>query len=117
MAEACQFKSLIFMDVHPSRSKIAFMGDEFAQTSEWDFSASLDWHLLDYEAHRKMKNFVARLNKAYREEKALYEMSYESAGMEWLHADDSKTQYMFTLEKGKQRRSDIGHFKPVLSSL
>ena len=26
-------------------------------------------------------------------------MSYESAGMEWLHADDSKTQYMFTLEK------------------
>ena len=63
MAEACQLKSFIFMDVHPSRSKIAFMGDEFVQTSEWDFSASLDWHLLDYEAHRKMKNFVARLNK------------------------------------------------------
>lgn len=96
----------LWMYTHPG-AKLLFMGDEFAQTSEWDFSASLDWHLLDYEAHRKMKNFVARLNKAYREEKALYEMSYESAGMEWLHADDSKNSVYVYLRKGKNKEDQI----------
>lgn len=96
----------LWMYTHPG-AKLLFMGDEFAQTSEWDFSASLDWHLLDYEAHRKMKNFVARLNKSYREEKALYEMSYESAGMEWLHADDSKNSVYVYLRKGKNKEDQI----------
>jgi len=32
--------------------KLLFMGGEFAQRSEWNHDASLEWHLLDFPAHR-----------------------------------------------------------------
>ena len=96
----------LWMYTHPG-AKLLFMGDEFAQTSEWDFSASLDWNLLEYEPHQKMKNFVTRLNNVYREEKALYEQSYENVGMEWLHADDSKNSVYVYLRKGKSKENQV----------
>ena len=37
-----------FMFTHPG-TKLLFQGAEFAQREEWDFSTSLDWHLLDFE--------------------------------------------------------------------
>ena len=54
-----------------------------------------------------MKNFVTRLNNVYREEKALYEHSYENAGMEWLHADDSKNSVYVYLRKGKSKENQV----------
>ncbi|MDR2230957.1 MAG: 1,4-alpha-glucan branching protein GlgB [Flavobacteriaceae bacterium] len=96
----------LWMYTHPG-AKLLFMGDEFAQTSEWDFSASLDWNLLEYEPHQKMKDFVTRLNNVYREEKALYEQSYENVGMEWLHADDSKNSVYVYLRKGKSKENQV----------
>lgn len=91
----------LWMYTHPG-AKLLFMGDEFAQTSEWNFSKSLDWQLLEYDAHRMMKDFVTELNHIYRGEKALYELSYVQEGMEWLHADDSKNSVYVYLRKGKR---------------
>ena len=91
----------LWMYTHPG-AKLLFMGDEFAQTSEWDFSKSLDWQLLEYDAHGMMKDFVTELNHIYRGEKALYELSYVQEGMEWLHADDSKNSVYVYLRKGKR---------------
>ena len=52
--------------------KLIFMGGEIAQWREWNHDASLDWHLLDHELHRGMKQWVRDLNHTYRREKALH---------------------------------------------
>ena len=41
------------------------MGNEIAQTSEWNYHTELDWHLLVHEPHQKMQDFVAALNRLY----------------------------------------------------
>ena len=50
-----------YMYTHPG-NKLLFMGGEFGQTHEWDFSQSLDWHLLQYPIHQGLQNFVKNLN-------------------------------------------------------
>lgn len=89
-----------FMFTHPG-GKLMFMGDEFGQTGEWNFRESLEWHLLQYDAHRKLKNFVSKLNQILQKEKALYELNFNPDGMEWLHADDSKNSVYVFLRKGE----------------
>ena len=61
------------MYAHPGK-KLLFMGGEFGQFIEWNEWQGLDWHLLDYESHGKMREFVKNLNKFYRREPCLYEL-------------------------------------------
>lgn len=90
----------LFMYTHPG-GKLLFMGNEFGQTSEWDFATSLQWELLQYEPHQKMKAFVARLNALLRQEPALYQLNYNRQGMQWLHADDAKNSLYVYMRKGQ----------------
>lgn len=76
-----------FMWGHPG-SKLLFMGSEFAQSSEWNANASLDWHLLQYPLHRGVRQFVRDLNAVLRHEPALHEVDFDAHGFEWIAADD-----------------------------
>ena len=38
--------------------QLLFMGDEFAQTSEWNFQQSLDWHLLEFPIHQGIHSLI-----------------------------------------------------------
>lgn len=78
---------LIHMIAHPGK-KLTFMGTEFAQFGEWNFSAALDWNLLDYPAHYDAQQFSKALNRLYLENKPLYEIEDDWKGFEWLVADD-----------------------------
>ncbi len=80
-------------------AKLLFMGDEFAQTSEWKFDASLDWHLLQYPIHKGLQNFVRDLNLLYRSEKSLYENQYQPQAMEWVEANDENNSIYVYLRK------------------
>ena len=57
----------------PCLEKLLFMGNEFAQSREWDFSKSLDWHLLEYNEHNQMQKLITDLNHLYQGEKILHD--------------------------------------------
>lgn len=90
----------LYMFTHPG-AKLLFMGNEFAQTGEWNFTRSLDWHLLEYPVHKGMQDFVKKLNHLYTSETALYENNFSPDGMEWVEANDADNSIYIYLRKGK----------------
>ncbi|MFW5472070.1 1,4-alpha-glucan branching protein GlgB [Knoellia sp. CPCC 206450] len=79
---------LAYMWAHPGK-QLLFMGNEFAQPSEWADGKSLDWWLLDQPAHYRVHNLVKELNRVYLEHPALWALDSQPAGFEWLDADDN----------------------------
>jgi 1,4-alpha-glucan branching enzyme len=77
-----------FLWTHPGK-KLLFMGNEIGQQSEWYSQTSLDWHLIEQDnEHRQLQNCVKGLNRLYRENKALWEVDFDSAGFRWLDFND-----------------------------
>jgi len=70
--------------------KLLFMGGEFAQAAEWNFSRSLDWHLLHESAHEGVRLLVRDLNHLYRDHTALHAGDCEPEGFRWIVADDAE---------------------------
>lgn len=89
-----------YMYGHPGK-KLLFMGSEFGQWNEWNFDNSLDWHLLQYEPHQKLKRFVKDLNHLYKNEPALYELDFSWQGFEWIDFHDSESSIVSFIRKAK----------------
>ena len=87
--------------------KLMFMGCELAQRSEWNHDSSLDWHLLESEAHGGMKKWVSDLNALYRAEPALHELNCAPAGFEWIDANDSQQSVTALLRKAENQDETI----------
>jgi 1,4-alpha-glucan branching enzyme len=68
---------------------LLFMGAELAPYTEWSDSAELPWELLTFALHRGVRDLVTELNRLIIDWPALYERDHESAGFEWLDADDA----------------------------
>ena len=68
--------------------KLLFMGGEFAQRSEWNHDASLEWHLLDFPAHQGISAWVRRLNELYRSEPPLHRDDLADGGFAWIDCED-----------------------------
>lgn len=105
-----------YMFGHPGK-KLMFMGNEFGQFIEWNFKQGLDWLLLDYDMHRKMKDFVRDLNKLYTSHKAMYEVDFNYEGFEWLDCNDSDHSIVSFLRKGKDPEDVlvfVCNFTPVV---
>ncbi|PWT99804.1 MAG: 1,4-alpha-glucan branching protein GlgB [Bacteroidetes bacterium] len=95
-----------YMFTHPG-GKLLFMGDEFGQTSEWNYKSELDWFLLQYEGHQKLKDCVRDLNLLLKSEPALYENQFNIYGFEWVdlnHRSDCVISYR---RKGKKPEDDL----------
>ena len=95
-----------YMWTHPG-GKLLFMGNEFGQTHEWNYKSELDWHLLQYDAHRKLKDCVADLNKILRSEPALYENQFNIYGFEWVDLNHREESVMVFRRKGKEKDDDL----------
>uniref|UniRef100_UPI0038994164 1,4-alpha-glucan branching protein GlgB n=1 Tax=Ornithinicoccus halotolerans TaxID=1748220 RepID=UPI0038994164 len=101
---------LAFMWAHPGK-QLLFMGQEFAQESEWADGRSLDWWLLDQPVHAGMQQLVRDLNHRYRESPALWEVDHDPAGFQWLEADDAgRNSYAFV----RYGRPDPDGQRPML---
>jgi len=96
----------LYMFTHPG-TKCLFMGCEFAQSAEWNFNQSLDWHLLEYAPHQGIKETVTALNKLYRSQPALYEKSFEPGGFEWIEGGDAENSVLVYSRKGNNPSDDL----------
>jgi 1,4-alpha-glucan branching enzyme len=72
---------------HPGK-QLLFMGSEFGQWWEWNHDDQLQWDLLEFEPHQQLQQYVADLNRLYRQEPALYEADVEPAGFDWIDFSD-----------------------------
>lgn len=95
-----------YMFTHPG-GKLLFMGDEFGQTNEWNYKSDLDWHLLEYDAHSKLKDCVRDLNRLLRNEPALYENQFSIYGFEWVDLGHRENSVMVYRRKGKDPENDV----------
>jgi len=103
------------MYAHPGK-KLLFMGGEFAQFIEWRYYEGLEWDLLEYEAHRKMQNYVADLNKLYTSAKALHENDFDWDGFSWINVGDNERSIVSFVRQSKSKREKVivvGNFTPV----
>ncbi len=89
-----------YMMAHPGK-KTMFMGMEFGQWNEWNVWSDLDWHLLQYESHRQLKQFFTDLNQLYTREPALYTQDFEREGFEWIDCSDSRHSVVSFVRRAK----------------
>ncbi|HHW47221.1 MAG TPA: 1,4-alpha-glucan branching protein GlgB [Clostridiaceae bacterium] len=104
-----------YMYGHPGK-KLLFMGGEFGQFMEWYYKQSLDWHLLDFEMHRKLQNYVRDLNTLYKNEKALHEIDFSYEGFEWIDCSDADHSIVSFIRKGRNHHDVllfVCNFTPV----
>jgi 1,4-alpha-glucan branching enzyme len=91
---------LSFLWAHPGKN-LLFMGQEFAQPSEWSEERGLDWWILDQPVHRGLFNLVAHLNRTYIDTPALWELDNDGAGFEWIDGGDAANNVVSFLRKDK----------------
>ena len=104
-----------YMFTHPGTNLI-FQGGEFAQSAEWNFQQSLDWHLLQYDFHKGIQACVADLNRLYKSFPALFEKQFSHDGFEWIEWSDSENSVLSYLRKGNKPKESllvICNFTPI----
>lgn len=100
---------------HPGK-KLLFMGGEFGQFIEWNEADSLDWHLLEYEMHNKLHQYVKVLNHYYREDEAFWSLDTNWKGFEWIDCNDCDQSIVSFLRKASDGEMTVvlSNFTPVV---
>ncbi|MBW4573885.1 MAG: 1,4-alpha-glucan branching enzyme [Aphanothece sp. CMT-3BRIN-NPC111] len=89
-----------FMFTHPGK-KTLFMSMEFGQWSEWNVWGDLEWHLLQHDRHKQLKQFMSDLNQLYCSEAALYTQDFAEAGFEWIDCSDNRHSVVAFIRRAK----------------
>jgi 1,4-alpha-glucan branching enzyme len=90
-----------YMFTHPGK-KTLFMSMEFGQWSEWNVWSDLEWHLLQYEPHQKLKQFVSDLNQLYCSEPSLYTQDFAQEGFHWIDCSDNRHSVVSFIRRAKE---------------
>ena len=108
---------LAYMMGHPGK-KLTFMGCEFAQFIEWREYEELEWKLIDnFDMHKKTQVFFKEINKFYKENRALWELDYDTLGFEWIDADNSNQSIFIFIRRSSNVEDTlifICNFTPVV---
>jgi 1,4-alpha-glucan branching enzyme len=107
-----------YMWGHPGK-KLLFMGGEFGQWQEWNYTQSLDWHLLEppNDAHHaQLQQYLRDLNQLYQREPALSLLDYDPAGFSWIDCHDSDNSVVSFIRCSKNVDDTlvfVSNFTPV----
>ncbi len=108
--EIDKYKNLMagyaFMMGHPGK-KLLFMGQEFAQGTEWSEARELDWYVLDNPNHRNVSHMYRDLLHIYRDYPAMYEQDVSWAGFEWINANDGYRSIFSFVRKSKSGKNNL----------
>ncbi|MBT80215.1 MAG: 1,4-alpha-glucan branching enzyme [Alteromonadaceae bacterium] len=103
-----------FMYGHPGK-KLNFMGNEIAQSREWNHDGELDWWLLEFDKHKGMQALYRKLNHLYRTMPALYEQDHNYEGFSWIdhnYAELSMLSFVRKAKDDKQKVYVVNNFTP-----
>ncbi|WNV06661.1 1,4-alpha-glucan branching protein GlgB [Candidatus Methylospira mobilis] len=101
------------MFTYPGK-KLLFMGNEFAQSDEWNHAKMLDWHLLNYPLHQGVKQLVSDLNGLYGELPALHGWDFDARGFEWIDCHDSSQSVLSYIRRYKNEHALVVlNFTPI----
>jgi 1,4-alpha-glucan branching enzyme len=106
---------LSYMYAQPGK-KLLFMGNEFAQWSEWNHDASLEWELLRRAPHAGIRLLAGDLNRLYRSEPALHSEENTPASFEWIDQTDAERNVLTFVRNGAAETEKIlviCNFSPV----
>jgi 1,4-alpha-glucan branching enzyme len=95
-----------YMFTHPG-TNLLFQGAEFAQSDEWNFETSLDWHLLQYEPHKGIQELIKSLNTLYKNEPALHEKQFSGDGFEWIDYNDAEHSTFVYMRHGNHSKDAL----------
>ncbi len=92
---------LSYQWAHPGK-QLLFMGSEFGQWNEWNHDTELDWDLLRYDEHSKLKTFVSDLNLILMCNPAFHMLDCSPEGFSWIDFSDTQaTVVSFIRYSGK----------------
>ena len=104
------------MMMHPGK-KLLFMGQDFAQTAEWNEAKSLDWHLLEkYPEHQQLNHYYCDVLHFYQNEPALYELDDSPEGFAWINGSDAEHNMLTFCRMTKDKKNCLlchFNFSPV----
>ncbi len=95
-----------YMFTHPG-GKLLFMGNEFGDTNEWNYKSELQWNLLQFEPHSKLKDCLRDLNHLLQSEPAMYENQFNIYGFEWVDLNHPAECVVAYRRKGKDPANDL----------
>ncbi|MGZ3838355.1 MAG: 1,4-alpha-glucan branching protein GlgB [Flavisolibacter sp.] len=95
-----------YMWSHPG-ARLLFMGNEFGQTSEWNYKSELDWYLLKHDLHKTLQHCVKDLNQLLTSEAALYSNQFKPEGFEWVDLDHRDQSVIVYRRVGLGREDDL----------
>ncbi len=105
-----------FMAAHPGK-KLLFMGQDFAQFSEWNDEGELDWESLEEKEHQQLQNYVKALIAFYKEHPAMYCKDYDPIGFEWINNISADENMLVFMRRGKAQEEDllvVCNFSPLV---
>ncbi|MGO3767174.1 1,4-alpha-glucan branching protein GlgB, partial [Microbacterium gubbeenense] len=100
-----------YMWAYPGK-KLLFMGQEIAQSAEWDHTRELDWGALSDPGRAGVQSLVRDLNRLYRAEPALHRLDADGRGFQWLLVEAANDQVFAWLRRGDP---DDAHVVVVLN--
>jgi 1,4-alpha-glucan branching enzyme len=95
-----------YMLTHPGKS-LLFMGAEIGQWTEWNCLKGLDWSLLDYEAHNKLRRLFKDLNNYYKATPSLWEADFNEEGFQWIDGGDYEQSVVSFIRWDKEKKKPV----------
>jgi len=94
--------------------QLMFMGTEFAQHTEWNHDASIDWHIAGHPQRVELQRYIGALAHYYRNTAALWRSDPDVSGFEWIDCSDKDNTVLSYLRKdGDKFVIVVLNFTPV----